>query len=57
MVTMPAATTNGTVRLTHCHTDTDSEIFGAIAEYPPAREHKLLAPAVPQWPIRVMQLS
>ena len=30
---------------------------GAIAEYPAAREHKLLAPAVPQWPKKVMQLS
>ena len=30
---------------------------GAIAEFPAAREHKLLAPAVPQWPKKVMQLT
>ena len=34
-----------------------TETRGAIAEYPAAREHKLLAPAVPQWPKKVMQLS
>ena len=27
MATLPAPTTNGTVRLTHCHTDKNSEIF------------------------------
>ena len=31
--------------------------FGAIVEYPTAREHKLHAPAVPQWPKKVMQLK
>lgn len=30
---------------------------GVIAEYPAHREHKLLAPVVPQWPKKVMQSS